>query len=476
MISKITGILLTITFLALPMERMTAICLSRLDREVGQLARRGLARDARLGVYAQTRNQQILINHRGDMPLIPASNQKLLTSAIALFYLGADYQIATSLMTELPVANGEIAGNLWVVGRGDPTLSSNQGLKELVAQLKARGVTTIQGEIKFLDALRGRSLSRGWAQRYLHEYYAAPVSAFTLDDNSHYWTITPTKRGQPPKFTWEHPELVQGWRVENRAVTSPPNGSYTLYTERPQGQKLLRIYGTIPENVEPELGGVVIPDQQAYFRERLLAELQAQGITIKQQPVLNLGTATIELAHKLSPPLSEILSFVNKNSNNLYAEQLLRILGNRLPEVYPDDTYIGGIKIIEKFFVDWNIPSYGLEIADGSGLSSANRVTPRMLVGLLQVMAEYPQLRNSLPIAGVDGTLKRRFRNTMAVKQLRGKTGTIAGAVALSGYVQNSEFGEIVFSIMINHPHQSVLEMRRVVDRIALLLVHLRRC
>jgi len=452
-----------------------AVCLSQLDREVERISRRSLVSTARLGVYAQNADQ-VLINRDGDRAFIPASNQKILTSAAALHYLSAEFRVATTLMTELPPENGEIKGNLWVIGRGDPTLTSAKGLRELVQLLRGRNIHTIRGEIKFLPALRAQPLSRGWEVQDLHEYYAAPTSAFTLDENSHYWTVTPTRRGQPVQFSWDFPELVTGWRIDNRAITSPPNGSYTLYTERiiEQGQKILHLGGTIPENEAPELGGVTIPDQMAYFRERLQAELQLQGIKVLGETV-NLGTARHELANYLSPTLAEILPNINKESNNLHAELLLRILGNRLHEVEPD-AYTAGIIMVRKFLGSLGQSIAGIVIADGSGLSRYNLVTPRLLVQILKAMSGHPDFRASLAIAGVDGTLKKRFRNTIATNNIRGKTGTLTGAVSLSGYLTNPNLGEIIFSIMINNTSQSTATSRRVIDEIALLLVQLKKC
>jgi len=447
-----------------------AVCLSQLAQEVDRLGR-----PTRLGVYAQVANQ-VLINYNGDRPFIPASNQKILTTAAALYYLSSDFRIATTLMTEVPPENGEIKGNLWVIGRGDPTLTSGKGLRELVRQLRERHIQTIRGDIKLLPALQATPLSRGWETQDLHEYYAAPAEPFTLDENSHYWTVTPTRRGQPVQFSWDFPELVTGWRIDNRAITSPPNGSYTLYTQRiiAQGQKILRLAGTIPENEEPELGGVAIPDQRAYFRERLQVELQRQGIRVLGETV-NLGTARYELANFLSPPLGEMLPPINKESNNLHAELLLRILGTRLQEVEPD-AYVGGMIMVQKFVRQLGHSLAGIVIADGSGLSRYNSVTPRLLVNVLQTMAEQPTYRASLAIAGVDGTLKKRFHRTIGANNITAKTGTLMGVVSLSGYLQNPHWGEVVFSIILNDPSKSRVGARRMVDAIALLLLQARKC
>jgi D-alanyl-D-alanine carboxypeptidase/D-alanyl-D-alanine-endopeptidase (penicillin-binding protein 4) len=383
-------------------------------------------------------------------------------------------------MTEMPVQGAEVQGNLWVIGRGDPTLTSDRGLKNLVRQLRLKGIRRIRGKIQLVNRLPSTPLGQGWEHQDLHEYYAAPASGFTLDENSHYWTVTPTRRGQPVKFSWDFPHLVQGWKVDNQAITSAPNSSYTLTTSRPPGQKLIRITGTIPENEEPELGGVAIPDPQAYFQERLVSELQSQGIEIlnSEVPVPEIkpdDLPSILLAEHWSPPLREILGNINKDSNNLHAEQLLRLLATKVTPL-PPDTYTAGMGIVRQFMVDRGIDTTGLVIADGSGLSRYNLVTPKLLVAILQMMAKNTLFRNSLAIAGTDGTLKRRFRNTILANNLRAKTGTITSAVSLSGYVRSQAMGEVVFSIIINNSNQPTPNARQVIDRIALLLAQLNRC
>jgi D-alanyl-D-alanine carboxypeptidase/D-alanyl-D-alanine-endopeptidase (penicillin-binding protein 4) len=115
-------------------------------------------------------------------------------------------------------------------------------------------------------------------------------------------------------------------------------------------------------------------------------------------------------------------------------------------------------------------------IADGSGLSRYNSVTPRLLVNVLQTMAEQPTYRASLAIAGVDGTLKKRFHRTIGANNITAKTGTLMGVVSLSGYLQNPHWGEVVFSIILNDPSKSRVGARRMVDAIALLLLQARKC
>lgn len=455
------------------------VCVSRLASEVEKISQNALVPTARLGVYAQTisSNPTTLIDREGDRAFIPASNQKILTTAVGLSLLGGEHRIATRLMTELPINGAELSGNLWAIGAGDPTLSSDRGLRSLVTQLQAKGIRRIRGKIRLANRLPSTPLGRGWESQDLHEYYAAPASGFTLDENSHYWTITPTRAGQPVKFSWDMPHLVQGWTIDNQATTSPANTSYTLTTARPPGTKLLRITGTIPEDTEPELGGVAIPHPEVYFQERLLTELRLQGIEVLHQDIgFTDGRApSLLLAEHLSPPLRQILANINKDSNNLHAEQLLRLLATRVSPL-PADTYRAGLAIVKQFLVDRGISTIGLVIADGSGLSRYNLVTPKMLVAILQMMANNPLFRDSLAIAGTDGTLKGRFRRTILANNLTGKTGTITQAVSLSGYVRSGDLGTIVFSIMINNTSQSTTDARKVIDRIALVLGQLKRC
>ncbi len=463
------------------------VCPAQLQKEVEKVAQSPKLQPSRVGVFVQTNetNPQILANLDGDRYFVPSSNVKLFITAIALKTLGSDYRFATHLMSHnLPNAKGELENGLWLVGSGDPSFSSATGLKSLVTQLKNKGVKQINGGIWTLTSRKGAEVANSWEWSDLQEYYAAIASPFTINENSLNWTIRPTKIGQPVIFEWENPQLAIGWRVENQSITVSADSEYRLpeydlRVVRPHGQKILIISGQVPENSEPELGGVAIPNPEANFLDLLRQELAAQGITVSQ----NISTdnskrlpPTQDLAIAFSPTISELIITTNKDSNNLYAELLLRALGDRFHETNPDDSVLGGMIAINKYLQSINTPPAYALLADGSGLSRRNLTTPRAIVQLLQSVSSDRNFRKSLAISNVDGTLTNRFKNTSAQGLIHAKTGTLTGAIALSGYANSQNHCEVIFSIIINNSNLPSRELQQYIDAIALLLTRLEPC
>ena len=283
--------------------------------------------------------------------------------------------------------------------------------------------------------------------------------------------------------------MAKDWRVDNQAITITADAEYALpeyelKVVRPYGQKLLIITGQIPENSQPELGGVAIPDPEANFLSLLRQELARQNIEVAPTTDISNISKKLppiqDLAIALSPPLSELIATTNKDSNNLYAELLLRALGDRLHEITPDDSVNGGLMMIKKYLQSVNIPAEAVSLVDGSGLSRHNLVTPRAIARLLASVASDrtidAQFHQSLAIAGVDGTLTNRFKYTFAEGLIQAKTGTLTGAIALSGYVSPKKYRDIIFSIMINNSNLRSRELQQYVDAIAVLLTRLDTC
>jgi len=340
---KITLVVISLITAVPAQANSNRLCLTQLQKKVEKVAQSPKLKSARVGVYVQTNspNPQVLANLDGDRYFIPASNAKLFITAIALKALGANYQFATRLMShDLPNAKGELENGLWLIGSGDPSFNSKTGLTSLVSQLKRKGVKRINGGIWTLTSRRCAEVADSWEWSDLQHYYAAIASPFTINENSHYWTVSPDAVGKPAIFTWDDPELAKDWRVQNQATTASAGSPYSLKVERPYGQNLLIITGQIPEESTPELGGVAIPNPEANFLALLRQELTAQGIEISPDITANIAKKlppTKDLAINLSPPISQLIITTNKDSNNLYAELLLRALGDRLHEISPDD-------------------------------------------------------------------------------------------------------------------------------------------
>ena len=209
--------------------------------------------------------------------------------------------------------------------------------------------------------------------------------------------------------------------------------------------------------------------------------LDREGITVKETRNNNLSQnkQEKEIAAIESPPLSELLIETNVNSNNLYAETLLRSLAIKKPGEKNQNTADIGLEIIRETLTQLGVEPEGYIIVDGSGLSRKNLMTPATLVQLLQGIAKSPQaevFRASLPISGMKGSLKNRFINTAAAGIVQGKTGSMTGISALSGYINAPNYEPLVFSIMVNQSTQPGKVMRTAIDEIVVLLAQLKRC
>jgi D-alanyl-D-alanine carboxypeptidase/D-alanyl-D-alanine-endopeptidase (penicillin-binding protein 4) len=326
----------------------------------------------------------------------------------------------------------------------------------------------------------------------LQEDYAAIPSPFTIDDNVLEWRLRPSSIGQPAIFEWSNPKFARSWKVDNQTVTAASNNQAAakslaneLTVNRPYPKQLLVVGGQIAVDAPPKSGVVTVPDAEANFLNVLQEELIAQGIKLdkfspeekpdQKEAFLDSGkefNSYKSLAISKSLPLSELIGTTNRDSRNLYAELILRAVGDRYHESDSDDSFDAGIDKIRKYLQSMITSSSGSQVllADGSGLSRQNLSTPRSIVQILRSAASDPNFRNSLAIAGVNGTLASRFKKTLAEGKIRAKTGTLTGITALSGYANPSDYREVIFSIMINNSDLSNKELQQYVDEIALLI------
>ncbi len=483
-----------------PVYANDRICPAQLQQEITKIARSPKLQAARVGVFVQTNepNPQVLANLDGDRYFTPASNVKLITTAIALKNLGANHQFHTQLLAERPTPQGEINNGLWLFGAGDPSFKSTTDLKSLVTQLKNKGVKRINGGIGATSIRKGTGIVASWEWGDLQEYYAAIASPFTINGNSLNWTIKANKVGKPAIFEWESPDLARDWRVENTSITIANNADQLPENElkivRPDGQKVMIVSGNIPETMEPEDGGVADPDPEANFLDLLRREIINQGIEVAPFAAAPKKTEyTSQLANVDSPPISQLVVTTNKDSDNLYAELLLRALGEKFyanlltkslginfHQFVNLNDETGGLLAINEYLKSVNISPDDVSLADGSGLSRRNLVKPKAIAQFLQVVDRdreiAPYFRKSLPIAGIDGSLKNRFKDISAQGLIQAKTGTLTGAIALSGYANPKNYREIIFSLMINNGNLSGKELQSYVDAIALTLIKLESC
>ncbi|MEG4307272.1 D-alanyl-D-alanine carboxypeptidase/D-alanyl-D-alanine-endopeptidase [Microcoleus sp. D3_18a_C4] len=461
------------------------ICPGELGAQVDAIANRPEFSRSRWGILIQPLSSTTTLYSRDAQKyFIPASNAKLLTTAAALQKLGADFRIKTS------VYSGE-NGSLYVAGRGDPSIAEAQ-LKSLAQQLKQRGISQVNQLIGDDSYFQGSAVNPNWEWEDAQAGYGAPINSLIFNQNAIDLLLSPQAIGQPLKVTFAEPKLANQWQLQNNSVTVAQNESEFIEIGREFDRPIIRVSGQLKVGAEPESAYVAVVNPANNFLQQFQQVLAAEGIPVKQALVasasrnLNQELATVE-----SPPLAELVRETNRVSNNLYAEVLLRLLGKvtdkmPLPQtltgkmpVPQEDTGEMGLKELKTVLTQLGVNPNSYRLADGSGLSRHNLITPEALVETLRFMANSPAAsiyRQSLPIAGESGTLKNRLNTTPNRVNLQAKTGTMSGVSALSGYIEVPNYEPLVFSIIVNQSDLSTAKMRSATDEIVLLLNRLRRC
>lgn len=409
---------------------------------------------------------------------VPASNTKLFTGALALDRLGADRTLATSLWVPAASSGETVTGDLLVRGGGDPTLSDR--LKErwetvfapFVTAVSKAGIRRIEGDLVCDESLfRGAPYGSGWNWDDLGYYYGAAVSALSANDNVLHLRVTPGQAVGAPASVQLGP-LTNLLEVVGTARTGPTNAAVNLQTERLPGENRLRISGSIPLGKGPQTEEVPVPSPARYFGELFREALRRAGITVTgevrvvdwreraTQPWVSAEWR--QVGQIPSPKLADVVTEMMKPSQNFYAHCLWLLagvqaerqpVGKEVGRPLPDTTEESGLRAMRTFLGTVGIPAHEAVFEEGSGLSRKNLVTPNAMVQLLAHMHRHPAAaayRESLPIGGVDGTLKRRFTAAETKGRIRAKTGTLRHVSALSGYVDTKGGETVSFSILVN--------------------------
>ena len=451
------------------------ICPGELGAQVDAIANRPEFSRSRWGILIQPLSSTATLYSRDAQKyFIPASNVKLLTTAAALQKLGADFRIKTS------VYSGE-NGSLYVAGRGDPSITEAQ-LKSLAQQLKRRGVDRVNELIGDDSYFQGSAVNPNWEWEDAQAGYGAPINSLIFNQNAIELLLSPQAIGQPLKVTFAESKLANQWQIQNNSVTVAQNESEFIEVGREFDRPAIRVSGQLKVGAEPESAYVAVVNPANNFLQHFQQVLAAEGIPVKQALVASISrNFNQELATVESPPLAELVRETNRESNNLYAEVLLRLLGkvtDKMPQ-QQEDTGEMGLKELKTALTQLGVNPNSYILADGSGLSRHNLISPEALVQTLRLMANSPAAsiyRQSLPIAGESGTLKNRLNSTPNRVVLQAKTGTLSGVSALSGYIEVPDYEPLVFSIIVNQSGLPATSMRSATDEIVLLLNRLRRC
>jgi D-alanyl-D-alanine carboxypeptidase/D-alanyl-D-alanine-endopeptidase (penicillin-binding protein 4) len=407
--------------------------------------------------------------------LKPASNAKLYTGALALDRLGPDHRIKTSLhAASRPDQAGLLRGDLIVYGRGDPSFAErfNNGnyaaiLQPLADALVGAGVKRIKGDLIGDESFfRGPPFGTQWTWDDLQQYYGAEASALTLQDNVVDLVFKPGGRvGAPCSVSILPPTGYLSF--SNRTVTMEAGAQPKISLYRPVGENTVYASGWMPLNGSNVVDAVSVHRPALWFVTMLKEVLARRGIVVEGRPRsvdwLDRQTTpldfkrTVELASVSSRPLAEILPKMMKPSQNLYAHLLLLQVGarNQRPNAGSLETTEDlGLAELKRFLGEAGIREGEVLLEEGSGLSRGALVTPHATIELLRFMHRHrlaADFKESLPVAGVDGTLRNRMKGTAAFRNARAKTGTLRYVNTLSGYVTTTAGEQLVFCLMLNN-------------------------
>src|SRR2546425_11759266 len=460
-------------------------------------------------------NGKTLYAQNADMLFTPASNTKLFTTAAALALIGPDYNFRTTVETNGTLdKHGRLIGDLVLVGRGDPNLSGRElpyllrternehpihVLEQLADELVQKGVKYVDGDLIADDSYFAfERYGEGWSQDDLVWADGAPVSALTINDNVIFVNILPADRVGERAFVHITP-FADYYRIDNRIITTPVGTVRKIFINREPGSTVLTLWGNTPLDDAGANEALALEDPAEFAAALFRQLLETRGIAVygrqrtRHTDLASLSTFTITasaparggdapsralqsqplvLASYQSKPLIEDLRVINKVSQNLHAEILLRLLGR---EKGTAGTVEGGLEVLRGFLNKAGVPGDQYVFYDGSGLSRQNLATPHSVVQLLRYAASQPwgaSFRDTFPVAGVDGSLSDRLKNIDAQGRVYAKTGSLGGVKTLSGYATTHRGERGAVSILSNKFNLPTERVNDAIDAIVGAIVH----
>lgn len=477
---------------------------SLLEQRIDEIIRssKALAPGA-IGVHAiQLRSGKLLYERNPAKLFTPASNTKLFSTALALTRLGPAHRLTTRLYADAPAGqtpagqtpagqNGVVPGDLRLYGGGDPSMSDRAipyqkdspaadplaAIEEFAQAAVTAGVREIAGDVVGDDtAYLWEPYPPGWSSDDAVWEYGAPVSALTLNHGVTRVTVRGGKtEGDAASISvWP---AVEYFTFANH-VRTVASGEQRVIVDRTPGSREVLITGTIlaGKAVAHELA---VDDPALFTATALYEALLRRGIVVHGRPVarhrdpgeMPRAAAGVVLFERQSPPLLELLRVIDKVSQNLWAELMLREVGRARAS---DGSRKAGLDELKAFLAEIGVTKESYVFEDASGLSRLTLVSPDALTRLLRFMYLSPQSENwraLLPVAGVDGTLGKRFNGAAAAKGIAAKTGSLSHVNSLAGYADSATYGEVAFSIIVNHTNGPASEVRAAIDKIGLALL-----
>lgn len=420
-------------------------------------------RGAQVGVVVRDgETGEELYDRGGADRLLPASNNKLLTSAAVLDVLGTEHRFTTSVRTAADQRGPALLGDVYLHGTGDPTMLAAD-YDRLAAGVAAAGIRVVTGRLVADDTwFDGTRLGTSWAWDDEPFYYSGQVSALSVAPDTDYDAGSVIVEVRPGAAVGL-PAVVglvpaTGYvRVDNRTVTGPAGSASTLGIDRPHGSNTIVVTGSVPADRAPSRTWRTVWEPTGYAADVFARALAAHGVRVVGGTALGATpTGARTVAEHRSMPLGELLVPFLKLSNNVHAEVLVKTVGR---VVRGQGTWAAGLAVLAERLTALGVPAGTYRQADGSGLSRMQMLTPDVVSTLLVSAVDEPWFDvwyDALPIAGiadrlVGGTLRSRMVGTPAAGNAHAKTGSLTGVSALSGYVTTAEGRRLVFSVLLNN-------------------------
>lgn len=410
-------------------------------------------RTVRVGVFVQSMDTgRVYFSKNANQLFAPASTQKLFTVASALMTLGPQYHFPTRLLTDGRITQGVLNGDLVFQFSGDPSLKSKT-LKNFVETLRTMGIHRINGNIIIDDtAFNHIPYPPGWTWHDLSFDFAAPLNTVIINRNQFGLSFVPRRAGERPALIPHFPP--NSATFINQAITTnypKRNCPVTIFSNE-NNQYLIR--GCFARRSGRQGRSLAIRNLQMFTKGLIFELLRKNNIHFYSRVYYakTPQNATVLTEH-FSKPLGQLIIHLLKRSDNLYADALLKKLGERYS--HQQGSWQNGIAAIKSILQNnIGMTLSAVHLHDGSGLSQYNSVTPRSMGELLHYIYRNNMLKNTLipalPIAGVDGTLAWRMPDMARHKRLYAKTGSMTGVSSLAGFIRTRYHGVLSFVIMIN--------------------------
>lgn len=440
---------------------------SSVDKSISDIIHQSESNSAFWSISVKDSEGNILVDYNAGKSIQPASNLKLFTSAAVLNYLGTDFRYETKLL-----ASGKQQENIWngdliFIGSGDPTISGEfydgnrwEVFEMFKEALKEKGINEIRGDlVADISYFDDEPYPKGWSWDDLSFYYAVEIGPLSFNENCVDLTVRADKSpGNKPEISW-FPNNTDYVTFINRQIIRPSSTDYDEYYRRKLGSNTIILRSELPQGyLEKE--SLSVHDPALFFLDSFKTYIQKHGIELSGRIIRRLTQGLVGYEEMegttiytyKSPPMDSLIKRVLTHSDNFYTEMLLKTVAAEEKDE-PGSTE-KGIKLVRSYLADVGIDTTGLVMKDGSGMAAGNFTNVDNLSTLLLKMEQetwYDTFRNSLSVAGVNGTLKYRFKNSPLRNNFHGKSGFLSGVSTLSGYLSSDSGKELIVSMAANN-------------------------